>query len=110
MSKAIDWTKPVQTRDGRKVRVLCTDGPKRSPVIGIVDGNTYPSIWDGKGKNASSATDLINVPEKRVVWVNMYPGDHGSYGYDEKAIADDYCGLHREACIRVEYEVGQFDE
>lgn len=39
----IDFSKPVQTRDGRKVRVICTDRKnKHYPVIALVvdyDGN-----------------------------------------------------------------------
>ena len=102
----IDFTKPVQTRDGRKVRILCTDGPGDTPIIGLVDGNSYPSIWKEGGKHASSPTDLVNVPETRVVWVNM---SSVVKRHSSRKDADWWGDENREACIRVEYEVGQFD-
>lgn len=85
---AIDWTKPVQTRDGRKVRVLCTDGPDlRYPVIGLVDGELRPETWTIGGRFARSADnpthlDLINTPDPPVTltrWVNVYPDMERSY-------------------------------
>ena len=109
----IDLTKPVQTRDGRKVRVLCTDGPEEFPIAGYVEGATMPSIWasDGKFNPRSNCAylDLINVPEKRVVWVNMYPSKIAQ-PHTSKINADQRADHDREARIRVEYEVGQFDE
>lgn len=83
----IDFTKPVQTRDGRAVRILCTDrtGSNRS-IVGLVvcwDGTDILYEWftDG-GVTQSRATgrqypdDLINVPQKRphydliIAWAN----------------------------------------
>lgn len=76
----IDWNKPVQTRDGRKVRVLCTDGPGSLPVIGIIEGCETCSCWTLEGvrfKNYSPEhpTDLINVPEQPreiMRWASIY--------------------------------------
>jgi len=68
----IDWTKPVTTRDGRKVRVLCTDGPGKYPVIGIVEDAVRPVVdrWMQNGKAISDPgddeLDLINDPEPAV--------------------------------------------
>ena len=80
---AIDWTKPVQTRDGRKVRVLCTDGPDlRYPVIGVADGGLCPETWTIDGvhfaNGVPSDLDIINTPDPPVTvtrWVNVYEGD-----------------------------------
>lgn len=111
----IDLTKPVQTRDGRRVRVLCTDVKGESnSVVGLVDGGNTETcqIWHGDGSyipNSESSQDLINGPEKRVVWVNMYPSKIAQ-PHTSKINADTRAGHDREACIRVEYEVGQFDE
>ena len=107
----IDFDKPVQTRDGRKVRILCTDGPGDTPIIGLVDGNSYPSIWKEGGKHASSPTDLVNVPETRVVWLNVeknavYPHDTMEDAIEGGTSHDRYEAIAR---VRVEYEVGQFD-
>ena len=113
----IDLTIPVQTRDGRKVRVLCTDGPKLHPIVGLIEqggGSEDVYKWSAAGRYgcAEHSADLINVPETRVVWVNMYPENSLSQSrfLKTKSDADHYAGDDREACIRVTYEVGQFDE
>ena len=113
----IDFSKPVQTRDGRKVRILCTDmkGDMGDTVVGIIaEGDSEEVLtWktDGVYNRAGDETscDLINVPETRVVWVNMYAHDL-STSYPSKVHADRHGAPNREACIRVEYTVGQFDE
>lgn len=112
----IDWTKPVQTRDGRKVRVLCTDMKQRtSPVAGLItssDGEEYQQSWGADGLLAprcKGAADLINVPEKRVVWVNMCK-DGVSGCFTSRGLANLGAYSSREACVRIEYEVGQYDE
>ena len=114
----LDLTKPVQTRDGRKVRILCTDmDGEYDSIVGIVM-NTNESeqceSWrpDGHYYDTSETnSDLVNVPETRVVWVNMYPGNfHTLWPAKERADAMQKSDNSREACIRVEYEVGQFDE
>ena len=116
----IDFNKPVQTLDGRKARVLCTDltNPEYPIAVEIIHNNLPASLIaypeDGKfDGNRTSPADLINVPETRVVWVNMYPSAVGTaiaFGYETNDIADEFAGGAREACIRVEYTVGQFDE
>ena len=111
----IDLTKPVQTRDGRKVRVLCTDRLGYESVVCLItegDGREVVACRAPGGQfltDKESGRDLINVPEKRVVWVNMLP-DVVAKAFASKHGADTLGPKGREACIRVEYEVGQFDE
>lgn len=38
MSKKLDLTKPVQTRDGRNVRILCTDASAWNAALAIKEG------------------------------------------------------------------------
>lgn len=45
----IDMNKRYRTRDGRDVRILCTDGPGPRPVIGIIDGSRGPAHWSADG-------------------------------------------------------------
>lgn len=110
---AIDWTKPVQTRDGRKVTIYTTTAPTEYPVHGYIEGWDDPSCWTSGGLylgDEESDQDLINVPEpKWVLWVNMYKDGIGG-GYLTKAIADKWALSGRTACIRVELTPGQFDE
>lgn len=112
----IDFNKPVQTRDGRKVRILCTDmkGGGDS-VAGLIndDGEETTHSWLSDGSfishKISDSTDLINVPETRVVWVNMYPLMRAE-AFPTRMAANNNAGTEREACVRVECTVGQFDE
>ena len=63
-----------QTRDGRKVRILCDDqktttDPQQS-VHGLIDEGKWekPCSWDLDGKWSpfnESSSDLINLPRKR---------------------------------------------
>lgn len=71
----VDFTKPVQTSDGRPVEIITTKGRAPYPVIGYVDDNSMPISWTIRGRQYSdespSANDLINVPEKREYWVDF---------------------------------------
>ena len=49
-TKPIDWSKPVRTKDGRAVRVLCTDGPGDYPVVGLAQYYPYPLTWTMQGR------------------------------------------------------------
>lgn len=79
----IDWTKPVRTKDGRAVRVLCTDGPNAAyPVIGFIVGNDACYRWTISGKwwdGKDSNLDIENAPQRiqREFWVCVYPEDTG---------------------------------
>lgn len=109
----IDWTKPVQTRDGRKVRVLCTDGPEKHPVIGIVEGCGYPNSWAIDGTycwdNPDHSLTVVQVPEPEreiVMWVNVWQdGNPGTVTCASKADALRYYSTSeypaRIACVPV---------
>lgn len=93
MADKLDLTKPVQTRDGRPVRILCTDarlGDYRR-VVGLIDNNGFNDVvcvWGQDGTVYSKKIDdavcgLINVPPKPVkYYTHVYghpdtrPGNH----------------------------------
>lgn len=96
--KPFDPTKPCQTRDGRKVRILCTDAEltyvgRKHPIVGLVEEYQSPDTWDANGKYDSvdqeSKFDLINIPEKRKLtgWVNVY--QNGDLAHHESKLAAD---------------------
>jgi len=64
-----DPTKPVQTRDGRKARIICTDKKSISTIVALVeDENGEEGIisYLGSGTvfiNGESPVDLINIEE-----------------------------------------------
>lgn len=114
----LDFNRPITTRDGRNVRILCTDLNGQYPIAAHVEESighwvlkAYPLDGQRPGVNPGNALDLVNVPEKREVWVNIYdhPSDTG-YGYVSKELADRAAGDSRIGRIRVPYTVGQFDE
>jgi hypothetical protein len=67
---SIDFTKPVQCRDGRSVRILCTDANSVAgtvvALIKDVHGNEHVEHWYSDGCFMADKTvddrDLINVP------------------------------------------------
>jgi hypothetical protein len=61
----LDLTKPVQTRDGQPVRILCTDRPGSRCVVWMFEkcGTVNYAGLDGKAYG-NDALDLVNVPPK----------------------------------------------
>jgi hypothetical protein len=111
----IEMSKEYKTRDGRSVRLLCTDGPFGFPVVGIIynlDGSPWTAAsWTLNGRIegaiASSHLNLIEVRKKfrREVWVNVYPEDKlggNVSAFNSKETADSMAdGNPRIACIKV---------
>ena len=69
----------VITRDGRAVRIICTDAKNDEPIITLVynknrdEENVYTCNRDGYFyKNTDSCLDLFFAPTKREGWVNLY--------------------------------------
>lgn len=99
----IDFNKRIQTRDGREVRILCTDGPVFGyPVVGIVGANIQ--TWTETGAftryPGESTLDLINTPQ--TFFVNVYMKSRlGNFTviWDDKDLADEKAGSDRLACL-----------
>lgn len=81
-----DPTKPVQTRDGRKARIICTDAKnKLYPVVALIlwpDGEEEIETYTLEGRSCvgherDRINDLINVPETKSWWMNAYPEGPG---------------------------------
>jgi len=117
----LDLTKPVQTRDGRKVRVLCTDGPGSRPVIGIVDGNKGPSTWCLNGATSEgwfnpdleSESALINTPATPRTferWFNVYDTGEITSHVDRHDADGEIPWQTRIARKRVIFTEGEWDE
>ena len=71
----------VVTRDGRAVRIICTDAKGDEPIIALVynnireEENVYTYNRDGSfyGDNYDYL-DLFFAPIKKEGWVNLYKG------------------------------------
>lgn len=71
----LDLSKPIQLRDGRAVRILCTDRLGNYPIVGLYLSNTSPNrevvgAWKTGGALISRETplDLVNVKVKKWRW------------------------------------------
>jgi hypothetical protein len=81
--KTLDLTKPIQTQDGRSVRIICTDKKGMLPIVALVDIGPRESVrqYDNAGRLHGviyrTPQDLVNVPEKHKIWGILF--------YDKKA-------------------------
>ena len=74
--------KPVQTRDGRPVRILAFDKKGDNPIIGLVTHIdleiAYYWFEDGRySADFDSKYDLVMKSEKKEGWVNIFYGSLG---------------------------------
>ena len=108
---ALDGTRPVTTRDGKKVTLYCVDAPGEEPIHGRFEGSDGPTSWFKGGKYfcmGENNLDLIQPPPapkpfKRKFWVNIYP-DCAVGAYDTKELANAWAEPARIACVRVVVE------
>jgi len=114
---SLDLTKPVQTRDGRKVRVLCTDGPKGRPLVGLVGDEDFPISWLSDGAYyvgaLESIYDLINTPTAPRTferWFNVYDNGEITSHVDRHDADDEIPWQTRIARKRVIFTEGEWDE
>lgn len=68
----------VVTRDGREVRIVCTDMKSEYPLIALVtdkkDNTESPFVYTKNGRYFFEDTnnDLFFAPIKREGWINIY--------------------------------------
>lgn len=110
--KKIDWSKPAETRLGRKIRVLCTDGPDLNwPVIGIIDGQNWTTSWsvDGRALQRHGDDCAVNIPETHEIWVNVYrrDGRFNGVAHATRDQAELNTNGSRIACLHREFEEGE---
>ena len=72
----ININKPVQTRDGRNVRIIATDRKGDYPIVVLIEEcESQILLYTKEGHhiiNCKTETDLINVPEKQYLYINVY--------------------------------------
>jgi len=107
----IDFTKPVQTRSGKPVRIFATDLKADRPVIGCIPHPNQPDrelmySWYLDGSycaGAEHATDLVQAPEEVEYYLNMYATNRPMC-HETKERADSNASDCRLSCIRVVYD------
>ena len=113
-----DPNKKIVTRDGRNVRIVCTDRQGGDHPILILcsasDGieSCFSCFPNGRRYvDTDSCVDLFFAPEKHEGWVNLYDLPEGPYFgrvYSSKEVAEAMskkCGLHPYiSTIKIEWE------
>ena len=106
---ALDGSRPVTTRDGRKVTLYCVDAPGDWPVHGRINDQQTAASWRKNGgyyeNTYGTALDLVHPPRrfKYERWVNVY--EDGSTPISKTKIDADWAsGAGRIACIRIVVE------
>ena len=108
----------VVTRDGRKVRIICTDRKGDTPIIALVndanDGQEYGYAFYSDGKffrDGGDELDLFFAPEKHEGWIiinKWADGERDTNGiiYHTKLDIPDIpiVGGKRVATIKIEWE------
>ena len=108
-------SRKVVTRDGRKVRIICTDAKQPNPIIALVElPNHYESVilYSKTGElwtnGTSNPHDLFFATEKHEGYINIYKNERehyfGKFIYpkktDAEAVADSTC----IATAKIEWE------
>ena len=75
-------SKKVVTRDGRSVRIICTNRlDENYPVIALVNDEYNEKCYSysefGKFENRDCELDLFFAPEKKEGWLNLYKDGNG---------------------------------
>ena len=107
----------VVTRNGRKVRIICTDRESIKPVVALITlpngDEVIKTFWDNGIETAGSEdkNDLFFAPEKHEGWIiiNKWPdGERDTNGiiYDTELDIPNKptVGTHRVATIKIEWE------
>ena len=77
-------SRKIVTRDGREVRIVCTDMKGKYPIVALIcegdEERVYYHSKDGYWLNNSGTKyDLFFAPTKREGWVNLYKDRNGAY-------------------------------
>ena len=111
-----DPNRKVVTRDGRSVRIICTNRlDENYPVIALVNDEytekCYSYSESGKDiVNTDCELDLFFAPEKKSGWINLYKMNSiislGPRAYDTKEEAESAAGdkSYYISTIKIEWE------
>ena len=103
----------IVTRDGRNVRIICTDFDNPDfPVVGEIKGYKWPLSFTTNGeaiKGRQLSGDLFFTPKKHEGWLNIYRSESGFYlrgnPYKSKEEADEVAKAnYKTFCTTVKIE------
>ena len=113
-------SKKVVTRDGRNVKIHCTNFTRAHNIIAQIEGNDFSASYHKDGiftHEEESNCDLFFAPEKHEGWVNIYKAGVqketlvcmanryvGSCIWPNKVAAKDAADPDPIATIKIEWE------
>lgn len=110
----------VQTRTGKKVRILCFDAKiPNYPIVTLItlnDNLEKLALYTNEGKffhdnDEDCEYDLVMYAEKQVRWMNLYKVGNEitnlgpTYESKESALANKHISLEYVATVSIEYKV-----
>lgn len=111
-------SRKVVTRDGRDVRIICTDRKGDCPIVALIknsNGNSeFVASYSKDGltnEYASALYDLFFATEKKEGWINLYRTETSSqyvtsnpYNSEKKAIEIGRTSENYIATTKIEWE------
>ena len=105
-------SRKVVTRDGREVKIHCTNYRTNQPIIAEIEGKNCSESFTKEGKWLSykdSENDLLFAPEKHEGWINIYRDTKLSmefykYIYPSEEAAKENASCSAIAAIKIEWE------
>ena len=72
----------IITRDGKSVRIICTDAKCNYPIVALVTQNNYEVVYNFKEDGfvtsyGESDLDLFFSPNKKEGWINLFKQTNG---------------------------------
>ena len=86
----VDPSRKVITRDGRPVRILCTNARRSYPVIALIEDEEdllYAYLPDGTICDSTKQYDLFFAPEKHEGFINLYRNTGGGISTDTRVFS-----------------------
>jgi hypothetical protein len=117
--KPFDPTKPVQTRNGKPARIICTDAKNvvGRPIVALITNNLGHEETVLRNTDGTSVVgpqfDLVNVPERTEKFVNYYKnGEPFAFhptrkSADRGAILPKTGETGRDGLIKLSFEDGE---
>ena len=104
-------SKEVVTRDGKTVRILCTDADSNKPIVALVRTGHFEQVvkYDKDGVGLTYANDLFFVTVKNRGWVEVYESQDGEKFpggiiYKTKEEAEKKASSSRLSIAKIEWE------
>ena len=110
-----DPSRKVVTRDGRSVRIICTDRVGIFPIIGLISSDSISDfeeiVWYTKEGVCNTSTEKrhdLFFSEKHKGWMNIYRARGYCYGgsviYPTEVAAKAAADPYLIATIKIEWE------